>query len=297
MVRNALVLACLAFATASLANPQYVLMPDSTNNRMVLFDPFDGALVNSNYFALAGGTPIHAIQVGEEIWVSEQVGDRVSRWSLTGTPLGAVTGALDNIRGMALVGSTVYVSNAGTANGAPGAAVRMFSTTGADLGHFTTAGTSGSPFAILGFQGGLLVASSQANDDVHRYSLTGTPQGTFHNSTSLNFAQQMAVAANGDVLVAGFSSNNVVRLDPNTGALISSFSASGARGVFQLGNGNILWSNASGTHIYDVSSGTSQQVYTGVGRHFGLAVVPEPGTMLALGAGLGLLGIRRRRKR
>ncbi|MFQ3587917.1 MAG: PEP-CTERM sorting domain-containing protein [Fimbriimonadaceae bacterium] len=296
MCRLVFALASLAACLVASANPLYVYMPDSTNNRLVLFDPFNGDVVNPNYFALAGGTPFHAIQVGNEIWVSEQVGDRVSRWSLTGTPLGAITGALDNIRGMALVDSTVYVANSGTLNSAPGAAIRMFSTTGADLGHFATP-ASGSPFAILGFQGGLLVASSTANDDVHRYSLTGVSQGTFHNSTNLNFAQQMAIAANGDVLVAGFSSNNIVRLDPTTGSLISSFPASGARGVFQLGNGNILWSSGAGAHIYDVTLGTSTLIYSGGGRHFGLGAVPEPGTMLALAAGLGAIGIRRRRKR
>jgi len=46
--------------TAGAASAQYLMMPDSTNNRLVLFDPFDGSLVNSNYFALQGGTPIHA---------------------------------------------------------------------------------------------------------------------------------------------------------------------------------------------------------------------------------------------
>lgn len=297
MFRFVFALASMAAFAVAVANPQYVNMPDSTNNRLVLFDPTNGAVVNSNYFALAGGTPIHAVQVGNEIWVSEQVGDRVSRWSLTGTSLGSISGGMDNIRGMALVGSTVYVTNAGTANGAPGGAIRMFSTTGNDLGDFSTTTTSSSPFAILGFRGGLLAASSAADDDIHRYSLAGASQGTFHNTTSLNFAQQMAIAANGDLLVAGFSSKNVVRLNPDTGSLISSFTASGARGVFQLGNGNILWSNGTGAHIYDVALGTSTQIYCGGGRHFGLGAVPEPGTMLALAAGLGLLGMKRRKSR
>src|SRR6187551_261921 len=80
-----------------------ILMPDSTNNRLVAFDPLNGSVVNSNMFALAAGTPISAIQVGNEIWVSEQIGDRISRWSMTGTFLGAIgggiTGGLDNVRG------------------------------------------------------------------------------------------------------------------------------------------------------------------------------------------------------
>lgn len=297
-MRQFLWFGCLPFVLAGAAwgNPVYVTMPDSNNNRLVLFDPQDGSLVNPNLFALAGGTPIHAVQVGDEIWVSEQVGDRVSRWAFDGTPLGAISGGLDNIRGMALVGNRLYVTNAGTANGAPGPAIRIFDTLGNDLGFFSTATFSSSPFAVMPFRGDLLVANSNANDDVHRYTLAGASVGTFHNSTTLNFAQQMAIATNGDVLVAGFSSNNVVRLDPNTGAVVSSFSASGARGVFQLGNGNILWSNSTGAFIYDVNTGVSTLIYSGGGRHFGLYVVPEPGTLAALGAGLAALALRRRRK-
>ena len=251
-----------------------LMMPDSTNNRLVLFDPNDGSVTNPNFFALAGGTPLHALQVGSEIWVSEQIGDRISRWDYTGTALGAVgappTGGLDNVRGMGLIGGTLYVTNSGTANTAPGSAVVRFDTTGTNLGSFPTAGLAPSPFGILEHPLGILVSSSTAGDDIHAFTLAGATAGTFHNSTSLNFAEQMDYAANGDVLAAGFSSNNVVRLNPTTGALISSFAASGARGVWQLGNGNILWTNGSGAHVYNVGTGTSSQVYTGGGRYIDL---------------------------
>jgi len=106
----------------------------------------------------------------------------------------------------------------------------------------------------------MLVSSSAANDDIHRFTLAGASLGTFHNSTSLNFVQQMAYATNGDVLAAGFSSNNVVQLEITTGVVVGSFAASGARGVFQLGNGNILWSNSAGVHVFDVITSTSAQV-------------------------------------
>src|SRR6478735_5486921 len=186
---------------STVARAQFLMMPDSTNNRVVLFDPNTGALVNPNYFALTSGTtPVHAMQVGNEVWVSEQIGDKISRWSLTGAPLGAITGALDNVRGMEQVGNTVYLCTTGTANGAPGRAVAMFDTSGNSQGVFPTPASSG--FGILSHQGGLLVSSDTANDDVHRYSLTGVDLGTFHNTTSLNFGEQMDHALNGDVLVA-----------------------------------------------------------------------------------------------
>ena len=274
-----------------------VLMPDSSNNRLVAFSAVNGSVLNSNMFALtANTTPVHAIQVGNEIWVSEQIGDRISRWSFDGNLLGQITG-LDNVRGMALIGNTVYVTNSGTNNGAPGNAVVMYSTGGALMGSFSTAGLAPSPFGILGHQGGILVSSSSAGDDIHRFTLTGTSIATFHNSTSLNFVQQLAFASNGNILAAGFSSNNIAFLDPNNGNLLGSFAASGARGVFQLSNGNILWTNGAGTSIYDVTTGTSSLVYAGGGRYLEFAAVPEPSTVAAFGMGALLLTLRARFRR
>jgi hypothetical protein len=250
-----------------------VLMPDSTNNRLVVFSPVNGSVITPNLFALAGGTPFHAVQVGNEIWISEQVGDRISRWSPDGTALGAIGtgGGLDNIRGMALRGNDLLVTNAGTANGAPGAAIVRVALDGTIIGHVATTTTSSSPFSLLERAADLLVGSSNANDDVHRYDAAIASLGTFHNSTTLNFTQQMTVAANGDILAAGFSSNNIVRLDPATGAALGTIPASGARGVFQLDNGNILWTSAAGAFVYDPNTQLGVQVYTGGGRYLSRA--------------------------
>ncbi len=285
-----LAFAALLFCTAPM-HAQLLMMPDSTNNRLVTFSAVDGSLVNSNVFALPGGTPVHAMLVGTEIWISEQLGDRVVRYDQTGTILGQLgTAGLDNVRGMGQFGGKVYVTSTGTANGAPGRQVRMYDIAGNDLGNFLTPASSG--FHVFPHQGGLLVSSDAANDDIHRYDLSGNSLGVFHNSTSLNFAEQMDYSLAGDILVAAFSSNQVVRLDPNTGAILGTFAASGARGVKQLANGNIMWTNSAGAHVYNVGTGTSSQVYAGAGRF--LDVIPEPATasLLALA---GFAMIRRRR--
>src|SRR3954468_13286128 len=224
-----LLLAAGAVLFATIASPAsaqgVILMPDSTNNRLVAFDAFNGSVVNSNMFALAAGTPVSAVQVGSEIWVSEQIGDRISHWSMSGVFLGEIGGAsggLDNVRGIAMVGNVIYVANSGTANGAPGAAVVMFSTSGAPLGNFSTTGFAPGPFYILEQQGTLLVSSDTGNNDIHRFTLGGVSVGAFHNSTALNFVEQMGMAANGSILAAGFSTNNIAFLDPNNGSLLSS---------------------------------------------------------------------------
>ncbi len=296
------VLGILLGSMVAQAQIQVLAMPDSVNNRLVAFSATDGSLVNAELFALAGGTPVHALGVGNEIWVSEQIGDRVSRWGADGSFLGQIgggaSGGLDNVRGMALLGDTVYITNSGSANGAPGAAVVMVSTSGAAMGSFATGTTAPSPFGVLAFQGGLLVSSSSANDDIHRFSLAGAPLGTFHNSSTLNFAEQMVLASNGDVLVAGFSSNNIVRLNASTGAVLTTYAAAGARGVAQLGNGNLMWTSGAGAFVLDINTGASTQVYTGGGRFLEvITVVPEPASVLLWAGGLLAVAVAVRRRR
>lgn len=278
----AFVAVALALCGAAHAQ-QFLIMPDSTNNRVVTFSPVDGSVINSNLFAIASGTtPISAIDVNDEIWISEQNGDKVSRYDLAGASLGVIGpahggGVMDNIRGLTLVGSTVYVTNSGTGGGAPGNAVILFDTAGTYLSQFSTTGTCPSPFSVLAFQGDLLVAGSSGTDDVHRYTLAGAPLGTFHNTTQLAFAHQLALASDGNVWCGGFTTNNVVKLDATNGAVLLSFAASGARGVYELSNGNVMWTNGSGAHVYDVTTLTSTMVYPGGGRHLNLYTVGSGG--------------------
>jgi len=297
-----IVAAALVAVAAPAVQAQFVMMPDSTNNRLVLFDPNNGALVNSSLFSLpvncgtsgtSACTYVHSMQVGNEIWISEQIGDKVSRWSFAGGSLGAVTSTLDNVRGMEQIGNTIYLCNDGTGNGAPGPSVHKFTTTGVAGGFFLTPSSSG-PFGILDHQGGMLVSSDAANDDIHRWTLAGTSAGTFHNSTSLNFAEQMDNDPAGNILVAGFSSNNILRLNANTGAIINNYTASGARGVYQLGNGNILWTSGAGTFVLDPNTGQSTQVYQGGGRFLDDLVIPEPASLALIAVGSLLLRMRRR---
>jgi hypothetical protein len=274
MLRSFLSILPLAAIVAlpGVASAQIVVTPNATTNTLLGFSPVDGSLITNDVIAVADTTNVSAIAVNLEIWVSEQLGDRVVRYDHGGNILGVIGPTFagigfDNIRGLTLIGSTVYVTNSGTANGAPGNAVIAFDTAGVYQFHFATAAAP-SPFSIMAWQGDMLVTGS-SNDDVHRYTLTGTPVGTFHNST-LSFTHQLAPASDGNVWCGVFTTNVVVKLDATTGAQLSSFPASGARGVFELQNGNVMWTNSSGVHIHDIGTATSSQVFAGSSYHLNL---------------------------
>ncbi len=265
----------LAATLTGAASAQILIMPDTTSNTLVSFNPIDGSLLNTNLFSLQGGTMISAVDVNGEIWVSEQLGDRVSRWDANGNLLGNIGptftgGGLDNVRGLSVINGLVYVTSSGTQNGAPGPVVQVFDPAGNFVFGFSTTGLAPSPFSVLSFQGDVLVASSSANDDVHRFTVTGTSVGTFHNTASISFAHQIALASDGNVWCAAFTTGSVFKLDQATGNVLDSFPASGARGVFELFNGNVMWTNSSGAWVYDVASQTSTLVHAGGGRHLNL---------------------------
>ena len=268
------------FALCGLASAQVLVMPNSTTDTLVAFSPIDGSVIDSSLFALPNTVQVSAIDVNGEIWVSEQTGDRIVRYDANGLVLGTIGptftgGGLDNIRGMAFANGLVYVTNDGTGNGATADSLVVFDATGMHVATYAL-GSSPSPFSVLDFQGNLLVASSSATDDVHRYTYTGTSVGTFHDSTSIAFAHQLSLASDGNVWVAAFTTGSVLKLDATTGAIITSFTASGARGVYELDNGNIMWTNSSGAHVYDVTTQTSSLVLAGGSYHLNLFGAGEP---------------------
>lgn len=261
----------ITFAIGALgadACAQALVTTNTTTDRLVAFSPVDGSLLSADVLEVQDTVQVSAIAVNLEIWISEQTGDRVVRYDHGGNVLGVIGptfpgGGFDNIRGMAFANGVVYVTNDGTGNGATADSLVCFDSSGNHLQTLPLS-NSVSPFGVLPWQGDLLVTGSSNNQDVHRYTTAGVSVGTFHNSTSLNFAHQISPASDGNLWCAGFSSNNVVKLDATNGSnILASFAASGARGVFELQNGNVMWTNSNGVHIYDVGTQTSSQVLAG----------------------------------
>lgn len=263
---------------------------------VALFDPFSGALLDSNFINIGTtGVQKHALQVGNEIWVSEQAAGIVRRYSLTGNFLGQITDAapgqgLSNIRGMGIVNGSVYVTHAGTTGGAAGNAVIQYDFNGNWLGNHAV---ESSPFSVLDYNGSMLIGHQSGSLDIQAYDYDINHLGPFHTGP-VSWVQQISVNAAGNILATGWSSNGLYEIDSD-GNLLNTISADSARGVWELGNGNIMWTNSNGVHVYDVNSGTHNTVLGAFnGQYIDLLTVPAPGAIALLGL-TGLVGSRRRR--
>lgn len=294
-----LVVALAAGGTASaFGGPgEFLVVPDSSNDILVTFNPFDGSLINSNFATIAGGTPKHALQVGNEIWVSNQLNDNIDRFSLGGSFISSIGGALDNIKGMAVVGNEVWVTNAGSNNGANGNSIVRVDINTATVSGFSP--TNGSLFDLVNYQDRLL-GSNIGEEDLEFYDNAGALSGVFHASdgvSGIDFPQQLFVRENGGILAAGFSPTSGVYAydsDGNDLGIVAGLDG-GARGVYELGNGNIMWTNGGGVWVTDPNSGQTFNVYDGgSAQYIDFVAIPAPGT-LGLFALAGFASRRRRR--
>ncbi len=243
-----------------------LLIPDSTNRRVMAFDPTTGDLVDADFIPADPAhltQPINAILSagGNSVLVSDQLNDVVQEYDLNGNyrrvfaPAGGPNLAvLDNILGIALQpnGNLLVTVDAG----ANAHSVAEFDTNGSYLGQFIAAGAGGlnGPFDIFERPGNDWLVSSINTDSVLRYDLaTGaliTPLATVSN-----FPEQIALARNGNVLVANFggAQMGLVELSP-AGALVDVITATGLsnyRGVYELPNLRLLVSTSSGVFEID----------------------------------------------
>lgn len=261
-------------ASSSAPTAQFLMVPDSVRDRILLLDGNDGSLVDEAFIDGGDrfGTPLNAVQVEDEIWVSDQRADSIFRYDLEGKFLGAIAKGLDNVRGMEYVNGVVYVANVGATPGSleRHEEVAMFDAQGNHLGCFRV----GRAFDILFFQGELLVNDVRRRQDggehIDRYDLAGNFLGLFHGAdrmTGIDFPQQMARRANGNVMVAGFSEPGGIYEYDAAGNQVNRYAmgdgfAKRVRGLYELGNGNILWSSGDGVVSTDPETGKATEMYT-----------------------------------
>jgi hypothetical protein len=289
MIRSSLLLhsAVAVLTLAGVSRAQYVMTYDATSDRLVAFSPVDGSFIGST-LTVPATVQVSAIDVNGHLWVSEQTGDRVVRYDPSGTVLGVIGptftgGGFDNIRGMAFINGVIYVTNDGSGNGATPDSLVTFDAAGNHLQTFALSNST-SPFSVIPFQGDLLVVSSGANSDIHRYTTAGVPVGVFHDSAAIGFGHHGILASDGNIWVSTFTSDTILKLDATNGAtILQTVPSDNCTGVYELQNGNLLWSNSSGAWVYDFGTSTSTQVFTGSCYHLNL-VLPNA-HHLAYGSG------------
>jgi len=282
-----------ALAFQRLGTDGLLLIPESTNDRVMAFDPVTGDLIDPDFIPADPdnlSTPIHAILApdGNSILVSDQLEDVVQAYDMDGNflgtfaPAGGVdTSILDNVRGIGLSPNNTLLVTVG--GGANDDSVAEFDGSGAYLGNFVANGSGGldSPFDVFQYNSEFLVGGI-SSDAIHRYDLTGayiadlTPLDTF--------PEQIGMAANGNVLVSNFSGSQegVVEFT-SAGALVGIYdpaSLGGYRGVYELPNGNILTTNGSGVHEIDRTGTLIETKISGVSArfitHLGPSIVCDP---------------------
>lgn len=276
-----LVLLTLFLSSQSFAQPEgdFLAVIGTANDvkTVVLFNYEDGTLVDEVFIDLTpldAGTLKQVARVGDELWASDQTKDAVYRFDLEGNYIATVGpgNGLDNLRGLRQFGNEVWLANAGTQNGAPGNAIIKLGLDGQIMSNFTV---GGSPWAFWPFtNNNILISFSTATGfptQIAIYDQSGNYIAPFNTPGELNFIQQFSETTNGDFLAASFSNvsggipSGIHRYDSegNYLTIIGGTSGTGPRGCWEMGNGNIMWTNGNGIHIANVTNGTSQQIYAG----------------------------------
>jgi hypothetical protein len=284
--------AAAARALELLGSTGLLLIPDSGGDRVMAFDPTTGDLVDADFIPTDSDhlvTPKNAIlsAAGNTILVSEQVQDVVHEYDLDGNYIGIFAPAggpnpaiLDNIIGLALrPNGNLLVTVTGGANDD---SVAEFDTSGNYLGNFVPndAGGMDGPFDIYRRAADWLVTNINS-DEANRHDFnTGAFLDQF--APISDFPQQIAEAANGNVLVGNFSGAQVGVIEfTSAGLLVDVYApVTGNRGAYELPNGNILTTNASGVHEIDRDGNLVETKLSGVNAQYIELVLQTPAITL-----------------
>ena len=277
-------------AVSAAKTTRLLLIPEATNDRIMAFDPISGDLLDADFIpsdTINMSVPIHAILSagGDSILVSDQFQDVVLEYSLSGQFMGVFApkgGAdieiMDNIRGIVLRdnGNLLVTVSAGT----NADAVVEFDKEGNYLGNFISNGAGGldSPFALLK-RGSEYLVSGSTSDNVLVYSESGEFQSEFVKIDG--FPEQLAIAANGNILVANFSGTQegIVELTSDGSSVIgisNPVALVNYRGVFELPNQNYLVTTGEGVFEIDRSGNLIDTKISGVSARFIQLVTIKP---------------------
>ncbi|MDG1064484.1 MAG: T9SS type A sorting domain-containing protein [Flavobacteriaceae bacterium] len=239
---------------------------------VVLLDPAQGNIIDPTFIdlsALNPGTPKDLLQVGEELWITDQIEDRIDRFDLSGVYIGALSTGFDNVKGMDIVNQTeVWVTNSGSANGAPGPSIIRLDFSGNNLGFIDTNGDTA--FDVLDTGTEVYISYINTATRIERRDYSGVLIDDLVPTGQVTFIQQMALHPTGDTVYAAVFSNNggntagLYEFSRTNGTIVNSWAEGSLRGVMPLDDGQLLLSAGGGygVKIFDPSTGSTTSLWS-----------------------------------
>jgi hypothetical protein len=267
--------------TVSERSVNFLMFLESTTSRVSTLNPATGDVINLNYLTDATlSTPKQSrLTPWGFISISDQVLDVVRKYDTLGVyqnvfaPAGGVnTAILDNIRGHNYKDGFLFVT---VGAGANTNSVAKFDSTGTFVGNFVAQGSGGisSPYDIL-FRSNDVLVSAYSSNKIHRYDMTGNYLDDF--ASGIAFPQQILETPDSNIINADFGVGGGIRVYSKTGTLLSLLNIITAnRGVYQLGNGNYLTTNAAGLHEVSPANVLIRTIIAGVSGQYITAYDPS----------------------
>ena len=247
---------------------QVLLIPESTNDVVGMYDPYDGTYLGDLIVNDTTGiqynltTPINAIQGPDgDIYLSDQVSKAVFVFDTLGNyqyTYADTSDGLNNVRGIDFRDDHLFVTSGDeyvAEFDGPHSFVRYFVQDSSD------------PFDILFLEDGRLLLSDiqGATDNVRLYDTSGT---FLYELFTVSFPEQIQVdyVLPGAFLNNAFSAGRITDFELD-GTIVDTMSFTYGRGIYRLGNGNLLATSGSGVFEIDSATGSIvEQENTGSAR-------------------------------
>ncbi len=282
----------LSGVSAGLSSDQpLLLIVESSDDSVIGLDPETGDVVNQSFIPSNEElftTPIHAQQTPwNTVTVTDQVQSVIQEFNTSGDHLdiyvpegGQNFSIMQNIRGHHYMPNGHLLVT--VSSGSNEHTVVEFDADGEFVGVFggTTTPELASPWSILEEDDRFLITASSGTSGVHEFELDGTYVGTFSEGWG-SFPQQINPVSGGYAVTqfsGGAGNSGVVLLDEDGDFLELLTAIPSARGVVELGNGNLIVTNGAGIHEVDPSNNTVvRTLVSGISaRHIGM-YMPEDG--------------------
>jgi hypothetical protein len=249
-----------------------LLIPESTGDVVGMYSPADGTYLGDLIVDDTSGTsynlqtPKHAVQGPDNnIYVADQISDAVYIFDTTGAYLSTYCSGYNNLRGIDFRGDHLFITSGD-------GYVAEFSGPNTFFRNFISDGSD--PFDIHFLPDGRALLSDIAGttDNVRLYDTNGV---FIAQIFSASFPQQIQgdPVLPGTFLNAAFSSNVITDFGLDS-VITAQLTYGGGRGVYRLGNGNLLATSSNGIQELDSTTGAVVQTErTGSGQYIELCNV------------------------